>query len=125
MPFTEIPGSSLRVDLFLLYRSQNTKRPELRFYALLTDGAREVRLEGIRNYQERIEEMEKDRDALLESYALRAPEALNELTPEERHHVYRMLRLRAAVRIGGAIEVSGMFGEGSGFCHPEVRSSTQ
>jgi hypothetical protein len=83
------------------------------------------KLEAIRNYQERIEEMEKDRDALLESYALRAPEALNELTPEERHHVYRMLRLRAAVRIGGTIEVNGMFGEGSGFCQSEVRSSTQ
>jgi uncharacterized membrane protein YccC len=83
------------------------------------------KLEAIRNYQERIEEMEKDRDALLESYALRAPEALNNLTPEERHQVYRMLRLRAAVRIGGTLEVSGMFGEGSGFCHSEVRSSTQ
>ena len=82
------------------------------------------RLEAIRHYQERIEEMEKDCDALLESYASMAPEALNDLTPEERHHVYRMLRLRAAVRIGGTIEVSGMFGEGSGFCHPEVRSST-
>ena len=83
------------------------------------------KLEAIRNYQERIEEMEKDRDALLESYALRAPEALNRLTPEERHQVYRMLRLRAAIRIGSTIEVSGMFGVGSEFCHPEVRSSTQ
>ena len=69
--------------------------------------------------------MEQDRDALLESYALRAPEALDGLAPEERHQVYRMLRLQAAVRIGGTLEVSGMFGEGSGFCHPEVRSSTQ
>ena len=83
------------------------------------------KLEAIRNYQERIEEMEKNRDALLESYALMAPEALNELTPEERHHAYRMLRLRAAIRIGGTMEVSGMFGEGGGFCHPEMRSSTQ
>jgi hypothetical protein len=82
------------------------------------------KLEAIRNYQERIEEMEKDRDALLESYALRAPEALDRLSPEERHQVYRMLRLRAAIRIGSTLEVSGMFGEGSGFCHSEVRSST-
>jgi hypothetical protein len=82
------------------------------------------KLEAIRNYQERIEEMKQDRDALLESYALRAPEALDGLTPEERHQVYRMLRLRAAVRIGGTLEVGGMFGERSGFCHPEVWSST-
>ncbi len=45
MPFTEIPGRSLRVDLFLLYRFQNTKQPELTFYALLTDGVKEVRFE--------------------------------------------------------------------------------
>ena len=80
------------------------------------------KLEAIRNYQERIEELEKDRDALLEDYALRAPEALDGLTPEERHRVYRMLRLRASARIGGTLEVSGMFGEGSGFCHSEARS---
>jgi hypothetical protein len=82
------------------------------------------RLEAIRDYQGRIEEMEQDRDALLESYALRAPEALDGLTPEERHQVYRMLRLRAAVRIGGNLEINGMFGEGNGFCRSEVRSWT-
>ena len=82
------------------------------------------RLEAIRDYQGRIEEMEQDRDALLESYALRASEALDGLTPEERHQVYRMLRLRAAVRIGGNLEISGMFGEGNGFCPTEVRSWT-
>jgi hypothetical protein len=48
LPFTEIPGRSLRVDLFLLYRFQNTKQPELRFRALLTDGAQEeVRFERV------------------------------------------------------------------------------
>lgn len=82
------------------------------------------RLEAIRDHQERIEEMEKDRDALLEANALRASEALDELTPEERHQVYRMLRLRAAVRIGDTLEVSGMFGEASGFCRTEARSWT-
>jgi hypothetical protein len=44
-----------------------------------------------------------------------APEALEELAPEERHQVYRMLRLRVAVRIGGALEVNGMFGERTRF----------
>jgi hypothetical protein len=82
------------------------------------------KLGAIRNYQERIEDMEQDRDALLESYALRAPEALDGLASEERHQVYRMLRLRAVVRIDGTLEVSGMFGEGSGFCHSKTRSST-
>jgi hypothetical protein len=82
------------------------------------------RLEAIRNRQERIEEMEKDRDALLESYDSLAPEALEELAPEERHQVYRMLRLRVGVRIGGALEVNGMFGEEDVFCRSKVRFST-
>ena len=30
------------------YRSQNTKPPELRYYALLSDGTREVRFERVR-----------------------------------------------------------------------------
>jgi len=47
LPITEIPGSSLRVDLSLLYRFQNTKQPELRFCALLTDGAPEVRFDRV------------------------------------------------------------------------------
>jgi hypothetical protein len=82
------------------------------------------RLEAIRNRQERIGEMEKDRDALLESYASLAPEALEELAHEERHQVYRMLRLRVGVRIGGALEVNGMFGEEDVFCRSKVRFST-
>ncbi len=81
-------------------------------------------LEAIRNRQEWIEEMERDRDTLLDTYARMVPVVLEELTPEERHQVYRMLRLRAAVRIGGTLEVSGMFGEGSRFCHSKTRSST-
>jgi DNA repair exonuclease SbcCD ATPase subunit len=83
------------------------------------------KLEAIRNRQEWIEEMERDRDTLLDTYARMVPEVLEELTPEERHQVYRMLRLRAAVRIGGTLEVSGMFGEGSSFCHSKTRSWTR
>lgn len=35
------------------------------------------------------------------------PDALDTLTPEERHHVYKMLRLRVVVHLDGALEVSG------------------
>ncbi len=38
-----------------------------------------------------------------------APEALDHLRPEERHQVYRMLRLRVRVYIDGILEVSGAF----------------
>jgi hypothetical protein len=66
--------------------------------------------------------MEQNRDALLESYAYLIPKALEELTPEERHHVYRMLRLQASLKIDRTLKVSGMFGERSSFGHWEARS---
>ena len=84
----------------------------------------ERELEALRGRQERMEQMERDRDILLDEYARMAPEALDALTPEERRQVYGMLRIRAVVRIDGTLEVSGTFGEGNVFCSPEARCST-
>jgi site-specific DNA recombinase len=67
----------------------------------------ERELEALRSHQERIEELERDKDALLESYAGLAPEILAGLTPEECHQVYKMLRVRAVVHVDGVLEVSG------------------
>jgi hypothetical protein len=33
------------------------------------------------------------------------------VTPEERHHLYKMLRLEVSVRPDSSLEVSGVFGE--------------
>ena len=49
---------------------------------------------------------EADRDALLASYAEMIPEALNELSGEERMQVYRMLQLEVRPNLEG-YEVSG------------------
>ena len=68
--------------------------------------------------------MERYRDALLESYARMAPKALVALMPEERCHVYRMLGLAAVVRMDGALEVGGTFGQGGALCQPETQYST-
>jgi hypothetical protein len=57
----------------------------------------------------RLEELERDKDALLESYVGMAPEALNSLTPQERHRVYKMLRVRVVAHVDGTLEVSGEF----------------
>jgi hypothetical protein len=69
-------------------------------------------LATLQNHQEAIEVLERDKEALLEHCANIAPEALNGLTPEERHHLYRMLRLEVVVRPDANPEVSGVFGEG-------------
>jgi hypothetical protein len=81
-------------------------------------------LEALRSRRERLEELERGKDALLDSYARMTPEALDSLTPEERHRVYGMLGLRATITMDGALEVSGTFDEGNLLCGMETRCST-
>jgi len=76
-------------------------------------------LEALSKQWEKIVELERDRDGLLEFYAGMLPEALDALEPEERHQVYKMLRLRVAVGTEGGIEVKGTLGEGLGVCNLE------
>ena len=66
-------------------------------------------LETLQSRRECIEELERDKEALLESYVGMAPEALDSLVPEERHQVYKMLRLKVTAREDGTLEVSGVF----------------
>jgi DNA repair ATPase RecN len=53
-------------------------------------------LEAITACRERIEDLERDRDALVEEMSAMVPAALDALTSEEKNRVYRMLRLSAA-----------------------------
>src|SRR5215212_5074523 len=69
--------------------------------------------------------MERDRDALLDNYARMASEALNVLAPEERHQVYRILRLQAAMMMNGTLGISGTFGEGDVLCPTTTPSWTR
>lgn len=65
----------------------------------------------IRGRKEALEELERDRDALLESYAEMTLDALDALMPEERRDVYRMLRLTVEVDLHGNMEARGVLGE--------------
>ena len=67
----------------------------------------ERELETLRSYRKRIEQLERDRDTLLESYVSMVPEALDSLTPEERHYTYKTLRLDVSVNEDGEIQVAG------------------
>lgn len=60
---------------------------------------------------ERLQALERDRDALLKNYAEMMPEALDVLQPEERHRIYKMLRLKTVAFPDGALQVSGALGE--------------
>ncbi len=62
----------------------------------------------LKNQQERVAELEADRDALLEYVAAAIPEELDNLTGEERNKVYRMLRLEVKPTPEG-YEITGVF----------------
>jgi len=61
----------------------------------------------LKNRRESIERLEQDKDLLLDHYAGMAPVALNSLTPEERHQVYKILRLKVIARLNGDVALTG------------------
>jgi site-specific DNA recombinase len=67
----------------------------------------EWELTKIRGTQEEIEALKDDANALLASYERAAPENLDTLAPEERHHVYRLLRLEVLAQPDGSLEATG------------------
>ncbi len=67
----------------------------------------ERELEALRQRQERIEQLERDKDTLLGSYAKMASEALDALTPENRHQLYKILRLKVSANPDRSLEMAG------------------
>ena len=65
-------------------------------------------------------DLETDREALLDSLVSIAPDALDSLGSEERHHLYKMLKLKVVVCQGGALDVSGTFGYSLAMCNFET-----
>ncbi|MDQ3910374.1 MAG: recombinase family protein [Actinomycetota bacterium] len=65
----------------------------------------EHELEALRWHKERVEAMERDREAVLKHYAALAPGALDRLSPEQRHRLYKMLRLKVLVAKSGDLEI--------------------
>ena len=53
----------------------------------------------------------------MERYAGAVPEALENLLPEERHRVYKMLRLRVLADPDFRLEVNGVVGSDQEVCH--------
>jgi site-specific DNA recombinase len=72
-----------------------------------TRTAAESELQALKGRREVLEELERDKDALLDSYATMTPNALDDLTPAERHHVYKLLRLKVVVHLNSDLEITG------------------
>jgi hypothetical protein len=69
---------------------------------------RELRI--IEGRKDALQQLERDRDSLIEHYANMAPEALDSLTPEERHQLYKILRLRVMAAADRSLTAEGIFG---------------
>jgi site-specific DNA recombinase len=78
--------------------------------AELTDArsSAERELEALRGHRERIQRLERNRDALLEEFPAEAPERLEQLTGEQRNRLYRTLKLEVRPTKDG-YEVMGPF----------------
>ena len=83
----------------------------------------ERELTVMRSRKDQLYELERDRDALLESYARRTPDDLDALTAEERHQVYKMLAPKVVAMPDESLEVSGAFGDGLGVCQSDTERS--
>jgi hypothetical protein len=71
----------------------------------------EDELDNLRLRCARVEDLERDRETLLEAYVGKVPVELDKLTGEERHQVYRMLRLQVFVYPIGDLDVRGVLRE--------------
>ena len=60
---------------------------------------------------EALTRLEHNRDTLLESYSGMVKEGLEDLTAEERHRIYKLLRLNVHARPNWPLEITGVFAE--------------
>ncbi len=65
-------------------------------------------VERLKARRQMIEAAQRDMETLIDGYAETIPENLDTLTPEERHEIYRMLRLGVRLDNTGAVEIEGM-----------------
>ena len=68
-------------------------------------------LEGARARDEALQRLERDRDVLIEPYAGMVSETLEDLAPEERHRIYKLLRLGVRFRPDWPLEITGIFAQ--------------
>jgi DNA repair exonuclease SbcCD ATPase subunit len=100
---------------------------ELRTRLLELDERRttaEQELKAVQSRKKHLDELEHDRDVLLDNLTNIAPEALEALVPEERHQFYTMLRLKVSTNLDGSLEVNGTFSDGFSNCKNEILSSS-
>ena len=67
----------------------------------------ERELRALQHRTERLAQLERDRDSVLESYTGLMPEAIDALGSEDRHRVYKMIGMEVHLTSDGSFELSG------------------
>jgi len=67
-------------------------------------------LESISLRRQRLEELERSADDFVRQYAAIMPEALDTISPEERHQIYKTLRMKVLVSTEGTVTVELVWG---------------
>jgi site-specific DNA recombinase len=75
-------------------------------------------LAALEERRTRLADLERDNDALLETYSEKASKGLDHFTPEVRHDTYKKLQLAVLVHPGGDLEVTGLLGLSKISGHP-------
>ena len=82
----------------------------------------EAEVEHLRSRMSRVEDLERDRDALLDTYVELIAEQIREPDPGQRRQVYALLRIRLTIRRGSELEVTGVLGTGNLLCENALTS---
>jgi septal ring factor EnvC (AmiA/AmiB activator) len=72
--------------------------------------------------KEQLEDPERDRDALMKRYAGMVPETLDALVPEDRHRIYKLLKLSVNLSTEVELELSGALRDVGEICETETLS---
>ena len=70
-------------------------------------------LEAISLRQQGLEELQRDADDLVHRYATIVPEALEVIPPEEKHRIYKTLRMKVLQNTEGTVAVEIVSGKAS------------
>ena len=90
------------------------RREELRTKLAALEETRETagcELQALKSRSELLLNLQREKDIIMERYAGMVPGALETLSPQERHQVYRMLRLKVVAHPDDTMEVQGVFGD--------------
>jgi small-conductance mechanosensitive channel len=71
----------------------------------------ERELAALQDREDRVRDLERDREAVLEGLMGDASEALDSMSPEQRHRFYKMLRIKVHIDAEDALEITGVFPE--------------